>query len=338
MLAEAQPAMHRQGESWRLDPRDVDRYAERAKRGARPIPPGRVLRIAVVALAAVAAAVVVYWNYEPLRGRAEQWLAAVRGTPDRDAASIEPSSPPEPEEIVVEAPVVVEAADLPAEVADAPQAAAPPAAAPTRPSGRCRSPSPRTRLRRPPPRVGGRRGAAGACSPAAESAVTAPPRSSRRQRELAVTAPAPDLEPRAAESRAAVPPPELAPPLAEPVVPAEPPAPETFELARTVVPVSEREAGARVTIRRRGGALGESSIAWWTSDGSATAGNDYADLGRMTERFAAGEESRTIYVPIVGDSTTESPESFFVNLGASGEAAETSEPAGRAEVIVADDD
>jgi hypothetical protein len=138
-----------------------------------------------------------------------------------------------------------------------------------------------------------------------------------------------------------VPPPELEPAAAEPTVaapPAEPPAPETFELATTVVSVSEREAGARVTIRRRGGDLGESSIVWWTSDGSATAGDDYADLGRMTERFAAGEGARTIYVPIVGDSTTESPESFFVNLGQSGEAGESLEPAGRAEVTVVDDD
>jgi serine/threonine protein kinase len=309
--AEAQRAVHREGESWRLDPRDVDRYSERAKRGTRGKSPGTVLRVSVAALAAVAAGIVVYWNYEPLRSRAEEWLALTRG-PAEDAASTDPSSPPEPEEIVVEAPVVVEAADLPAEVVDVPQAAAPPTVA--------------------PPEL---------TAPAAQLAVPVPPEIERPAPEPGVTAPPSELAPAAAESVVSAPPPEPEAPAAEPAVtapPAEPPAPEAFELATAVVSVSEREAGARVTIRRRGGDLGESSIVWWTSDGSATAGDDYADLGRMTERFAAGEETRRIYVPIVGDSTSEATENFFVNLGQSGEAGERLEPAGRAEITVVDDD
>ena len=66
--------------------------------------------------------------------------------------------------------------------------------------------------------------------------------------------------------------------------------------------MSESAPGARVQIRRSGGTLAESTIAWWTSDGSAGAGTDYADLGAIIERFGVGERTRTIYIPIVADA------------------------------------
>jgi serine/threonine protein kinase len=331
VLAEPPRAAKRESESWRMDPRDVNRYAERARRSAPRSPVGVALRFAVLALVVVAAGVAVYWNYEPLRERAEPWLAALRGAGAGSGASsgTRAASPEDSEEIVVEAPVVVESADLPAEVADPPQAIAPAGAvAPVE-----------------PPAVAAQEIAPPGEPPAIETPDNLEPSAA----ELAVEARPPAFEPPAADPGVIAPSPEparspadvaaaapLAPP--EPVVsPAAPPAPETFEVP-TSVAVSEREAGARVTIRRRGGTLGESSIAWWTTDGSATEGDDYADLGRMTERFAPGEEVRTIYVPIVGDSATESSESFFVNLGASGEAREGIEPAGRVEIIVSDDD
>ena len=115
---------------------------------------------------------------------------------------------------------------------------------------------------------------------------------------------------------------------------AEPPAPETFEFTSGAVTVSEREAGARVTIRRRGGDLGPSSVVWWASDGTAAAPSDYADLGPTTERFAAGEGTRRIYVPIVGDANREGSESFYVNLRAGADA----EAVQRVEIVVEDDD
>ncbi len=67
---------------------------------------------------------------------------------------------------------------------------------------------------------------------------------------------------------------------------AERAAPETFAFATSVETVSEARAAASVRIRRRGGTLGESSIVWWTSDGSAFASDDYADLGTIIEKFA----------------------------------------------------
>lgn len=115
-------------------------------------------------------------------------------------------------------------------------------------------------------------------------------------------------------------------------------APEAFAFADTTVVVSEARAAASVRIERRGGTLGESSIVWWTSDGSALATDDYADLGLVTEKFAPGEQSRTITIPIVGDAKAESRESFYVHLATREERANLAESAQRIEVFVADDD
>jgi hypothetical protein len=131
--------------------------------------------------------------------------------------------------------------------------------------------------------------------------------------------------------------PTAAPPAAPPR-PAEPPAPERFEFVTSSVSVSESAAGARVQIRRSGGTLAESTIAWWTTDGSATAGADYADLGAIIERFARGERTRTIYIPIVADANAEARESFYVNLGESPQAGDSLAASQRVEVVVEDDD
>jgi hypothetical protein len=122
-----------------------------------------------------------------------------------------------------------------------------------------------------------------------------------------------------------------------PVLPAPPPpaplAPETIVFARPVNSVSESDAAAAVIILRNGGNAGASSVTFWTSDGSATAGVDYADLGRVVVQFAAGERNRTIRIPIVGDRMVEQPETFYVHL-ATNESAE----AARTEVVIDDDD
>jgi serine/threonine protein kinase len=63
---------------WHLDPRDVDRYAERAQRGRRRGPLGplaTVLGFAAAVLIAAGLVLAAYWNYEPLRARFVEWLA-----------------------------------------------------------------------------------------------------------------------------------------------------------------------------------------------------------------------------------------------------------------------
>ena len=117
-----------------------------------------------------------------------------------------------------------------------------------------------------------------------------------------------------------------------------PATPETFELEPRTISVSEREPGAAVILRRRGGDLGESSVAWWTSDGTALAGDDYADLGTSIEKFGAGETTRTIHIPIVGDSTAEGTESFYVNLGERERPDGSVEPTPQIEIVIQDDD
>jgi hypothetical protein len=121
-----------------------------------------------------------------------------------------------------------------------------------------------------------------------------------------------------------------------PAAVAEPPAPETIAFALPKVTVSERDASAAVLVVRSGGKRGPSAFTWWTSEGTAQAGKDYVDLGKVVVKFAAGEQNRAIHIPIVGDGVAEEPESFYVNL-APGED-ESAEPQDRVEVVIEDDD
>jgi hypothetical protein len=126
------------------------------------------------------------------------------------------------------------------------------------------------------------------------------------------------------------------PPPAPPPEPEEPARPETFGFGLEVMNVSEADASARVLVLRDGGRRGVSDITWWTSNGTATAGSDFARLEPRTERFAAGAQNRTLLVPIIGDRNVEGPENFFVHV-AVGESA-NAEPIAQIEILIADDD
>jgi hypothetical protein len=114
----------------------------------------------------------------------------------------------------------------------------------------------------------------------------------------------------AVDQESAVAPPSLASGAGEPVAP-EP----QFRFARTVMTISESEVAARIVIQRSGDATRPASVVWWTSENTAIAGEDYADLGRRVEMFAPGEQSRAVYVPLVNDTVAESTKSFNVYLG-----------------------
>ena len=121
-----------------------------------------------------------------------------------------------------------------------------------------------------------------------------------------------------------------------PAVAAPPPGPEEFSFGLSKMEVSEGAASADILIVRSGDMRRASSITWWTSDGTATAGEDYANLGRVVVKFAANEQNRGIHVPIIGDRKVEGPETFYVNLApGNGQAAEPTE---RLEVTIKDDD
>lgn len=123
---------------------------------------------------------------------------------------------------------------------------------------------------------------------------------------------------------------------APPPEPEPPPKPETFGFGLEVMNVSEADASARVLALRDGGRRGVAYITWWTTNGTAMAGSDFARLEPRTERFTVGEQNRTLLVPIIGDRNAEGPENFFVHV-AVGESA-TEKPVAEIEVIINDDD
>lgn len=76
--------------------------------------------------------------------------------------------------------------------------------------------------------------------------------------------------------------------------------------------ISVSESGGVAAIRvLRTDLRGTLSFVWWTADGSAVAGEDYADLGRVVEQFSEGEAMRILYVPIVSDAVAEPREEYF---------------------------
>jgi hypothetical protein len=104
--------------------------------------------------------------------------------------------------------------------------------------------------------------------------------------------------------------------------------------AERTLTVNESEGSARLVVRRTGSLEEQTSVVWWTTDGTAAADEDYAVLGARVARFAAGEDTQVLHVPLIADSLPESRESFVVNVRA--------ERAGGAatqlEVVVLDDD
>lgn len=59
------------------------------------------------------------------------------------------------------------------------------------------------------------------------------------------------------------------------------------------------------------------TVNYATANGSALAGSDYTALAPATLTFAPGETSKTLTVKVIGDTTVESNETFFVNLSGS---------------------
>jgi hypothetical protein len=177
--------------------------------------------------------------------------------------------------------------------------------------------------------------AAGVVGAAAPTSIGDPPPAAETNVAEASSGASPAAE-QAPATRAELPAVETAP---APVAAPEPPAgPETFDFGLSVLNVSEADASAAVIILRNGGSRAPSSVTWWTRDGTATAGVDYANLGMVVVQFAAGEQNRTIHIPIVGDRNVEGPETFYVTLAASESAAAAAEPLQQLEVVINDDD
>jgi Calx-beta domain-containing protein len=166
----------------------------------------------------------------------------------------------------------------------------------------------------------------------------APPAADVPSETVAAPEPGPPAEPGSpAEADAVAAAPAPAPAPAEPAPPPPPVEPERFEFGLSINSVSEGDAAAAVLVLRNGGRRAASSVVWWTAPGTATAGADYADLGRVTLQFPAGAQNRTIRIPIVGDRLVEGPESFYVHIAVPDGAGAAAEPA-PTEVTISDDD
>lgn len=290
---------------WRLDATEVRLQRRRLKEAQHVGPLGQLLRYGMVALL-LAGVVGIYVNWPTLRGVTLN-TAALRTLLDPAAPSGE-AGPAGLESGVVEAAGVVGDA-LPTSLGGEPPpeetvavAAAP--AAPNAPSAA----APTTPTSAEPT-------AAPAGDAPSSGATNAPP--------------APTEAPTAV---AAAPAPAPPPPAPEPELPVTP---EVFEFGIETMSVSEADASARLLILRSGGRRGVSTVTWWTTDGTARAGTDYASLGRQVVRFAQGEQNRTIQIPIVGDRNAEGPETFTVHLAPGDNAGES---VAEIEVIINDDD
>jgi len=145
---------------------------------------------------------------------------------------------------------------------------------------------------------------------------------------------------RAAPETVAVAEPERAAPEPPPPPVEEPPAtPEVFGFGLiTRMNVSEADASAAVLVVREGGRRGVSSIVWWTTDDIAKSGSDYVSFDRRVERFAVGEQNRTLRVPIVGDRNVEGPETFIVHIAPGDDTSSGRESVAQIEVVINDDD
>jgi hypothetical protein len=86
-----------------------------------------------------------------------------------------------------------------------------------------------------------------------------------------------------------------------------------ISFAANVTNVDESAGTAQVTVLRLGDTSGTSSVQYATSEDTATAGSDYADVSGVLN-FAVDETSKTISIPISDDSDLESTETIDITL------------------------
>lgn len=109
-------------------------------------------------------------------------------------------------------------------------------------------------------------------------------------------------------------------------------APEVV-FATSFVTVSERDASARVALRRNGDAA--QPLVWWTSEHTARADTDFIPVPRQAGNTVSGD---VLLIPLVNDNLPELDESFFVNVGVRHEGQGAVESIATIRVDIVDDD
>jgi hypothetical protein len=89
--------------------------------------------------------------------------------------------------------------------------------------------------------------------------------------------------------------------------------PGDVKLSSATYSANESNASLAVIVSRVGGSNGTITVNYTTSDGTATAGQDYtATSGTLT--FNNGESGKLITIPLIGDAADESDETFNIAL------------------------
>ena len=89
-----------------------------------------------------------------------------------------------------------------------------------------------------------------------------------------------------------------------------------LQFSTSAVAVDEAAGSVTLTVVHSGSALGPVTVAYASTDGTATAPGDYAAVGGTLSWAAGDGANRTIVVPIVADATPEPAKKFTVTLGA----------------------
>lgn len=110
-----------------------------------------------------------------------------------------------------------------------------------------------------------------------------------------------------------------------------------LSLSSSALVARESLRGLSFDVVRSGDASDEITFAWWTSEDTALAGDDFASFGRRVERLAAGQSSATFYVPLTSDALPEPDKRFFIHLATEGSSAELGDIP-TAQVTLIDDD
>jgi hypothetical protein len=296
-------------------PRDSDDRYElfRIRRDDAP-GSGATRWLALGAVLALGVSAAVYWDFAGLREHGTELFTAGRGLLDQVAQSnvkapdgpSAPAAVPSDETGRALSPRVADAG--PASGSPAPPSSAP---APTRSAPTPAGSAPGSASSGP---SSARSAPESANAPAPKESISPPKQASSPTAATADANPSRDAQAQAA-------------------VPAAAPQPETFEPEQPVVTVSAVAPSAAITIRRHGGLDGATTFVWWTSDGSAVADEDYINLGARIEKLAAGEQTRTIHIPIVHDPKRRNRDSFYVNVRPGQSKRE--DPAERVEVVIA---
>lgn len=262
----------------------------------------------IVLLLVIAVGFAAWYYRTPLGQFASDLMAEVDTQMNREAPVATAPAPAPAEAPLARAPTVTDEAPptVLAPGATAPQVTRPAPEA-TRPAPEATQPAPQVTQPEPEP---------------APPRVEAQPPAATTQEPPARVFEAPARQPVAPEA--------TAPAAAAPAAAA---GPVRFEFAASSIGVREGDVAARITIRRSGNLSGAAEVSWWTEDGSAVADADYADLGARIERFAPGEASRTVFVPLTNDGVREDVKSFSVLLGRG-----SGEIVSRARVDIVDDD